>query len=264
MFLWLKIISKEFSQFFRNSDYRTFSFLATFYGGKKRNTPTYITLKNKKFHTPDSLSFVWQYYEIFFKKYYKFIPSNFTSPRIIDLGSNVGLSLTFFAKEYPNANITAYEADPTIFNFLKENSTHFPKVELINKAVWINSEGIKIHSNGADSASIIWGQGNIVEVPSISFKEILDKENEIDMLKMDIEGAENNIFMEDNLALYKIKNLFLEYHSYKGQKQYLHKILNRLAENNFRYYVLDSVSKPKSNIGDLDLQCNIIAIRADK
>lgn len=263
MLLWLKIVLKEFSLFFRNSNYRVFALLATRYGGNKRHKPSVITFAGKKFHTPDSLSFIWQYYEIFYKKYYKFTPSNTASPRIIDLGSNIGLSLTFFTQEFPNARITAYEADPSIFEYLKKNSIHFSKAELVNKAVWINGNGIKLHSNGADSASILVGNGNMIDVSSISFREILEKETEIDMLKIDIEGAENNLFREPNLPLYKIKNLFLEYHSYKGELQELHTILKCLSENNFRYYILDGVSKPLTDTGNLDLQCNIIANRID-
>ena len=261
MFLWLKIILKEFSLFFRDPNYRVFAILATRYGGKKRNVPGYMSIAGKKFHAPDSLSVIWQYYEIFFKKYYSFAPAHPASPRIIDIGSNIGLSLTFFSEHYPNARITAYEADPAIFSYLKENSIYFPKAELINKAVWIHNNGIELHSNGADSASILVGKGNTIHVPSISFSEILEKETEIDMLKMDIEGAENNVFADDTLPLHKIKNIFLEYHSYKGEEQHLHTILTCLVKNNFRYYFMDGVSKPHTDTGSLDLQCNIIATR---
>ena len=208
MLLWLKIILKEFSLFFRDSNYRVFALLATRYGGKKRNVPGYISISGKKFHTPDNLSVIWQYYEIFFKQYYRFSPVHAASPRIIDIGSNIGLSLTFFTQEYPNARITAYEADPKIFSYLKENSTYFPKAELINKAVWIHGNGIQLFSNGADSASILVGQGNTIHVPSISFREILENETEIDMLKMDIEGAENNVLTDNTLPYIKSRIYF--------------------------------------------------------
>lgn len=260
MLLWLKIIFKEFSLFFRDSNYRVFAILATRYGGKKRNSPMYISISGKKMHVPDCLSVVWQYYEIYFKRYYSFSTSNI-SPRIIDIGSNVGLSIAFFTQEYPTAHITAYEADPTIFSYLKENATYFPKAELINKAIWTHNNGIELYSNGADSASIIVGQGKAISVPSISFKQILENENQIDMLKMDIEGAENNVFIEAKDHIHKIKTLFLEYHSYKGEAQHLHEILTCLAENNFRYYFMDGVSKPNIEKGLLDLQCNIVAIQ---
>lgn len=260
MLLWLKIILKEFSLFFRDSNYRVFALLATRYGGKKRHVPMYMSISGKKLHVPDCLSVIWQYYEIFFKRYYSF-SAHTTSPRIIDIGSNVGLSLAFFTQEYPNARITAYEADPTIFSYLTENASYFPKAELINKAVWTHNDGIELHSNGADSASIVVGQGNTISVPSISFKKILEEETEIDMLKMDIEGAENNVFIEAKSQLHKIKTLFLEYHSYKGESQHLHEILTCLAENNFRYYFMDGTSKPNTEKGSLDLQCNIIATK---
>jgi FkbM family methyltransferase len=261
MLLWLKIILKEFSLFFRDSNYRVFAILATRYGGKKRNVPGFMTIAGKKIHTPDNLSVIWQYYEIFFKQYYRFTTIKNHSPRIIDIGSNVGLSLMFFSQEYPNANITAYEADPTIFAYLTENSTYFPTAELINKAVWLHGNGIELHSNGADSASILVGTGDTIHVSSISFKQILEAETEIDMLKMDIEGAENKVFVEAKSHLHKIKNIFLEYHSYKGEEQHLHEILTCLAENNFRYYFMDGVSKRAADKGSLDLQCNIIATR---
>ncbi|MFM9143654.1 MAG: FkbM family methyltransferase, partial [Bacteroidota bacterium] len=68
----------------------------------------------------DPLSFVWQFYEIYYEQGYLF-PADKESLVIYDCGSNIGLSLLFFSEKYPNARIEAYEPSPMVFNVLQEN-----------------------------------------------------------------------------------------------------------------------------------------------
>jgi FkbM family methyltransferase len=42
------------------------------------------------------------------------------SPYIIDAGANIGLSIIYFKKKYPNSKIVAFEPDKLIFNILKK------------------------------------------------------------------------------------------------------------------------------------------------
>ena len=43
------------------------------------------------------------------------------TPRILDCGANVGLASLYFKRLYPQARITAYEADPDIYQCLRNN-----------------------------------------------------------------------------------------------------------------------------------------------
>ena len=75
--------------------------------------------------------------EIFVEEVYSF-KAETNMPKIIDCGANVGLSIIYFKKLYPDAIIIAFEADRDIFNMLSQNllSLHISDVEITNKAVW--------------------------------------------------------------------------------------------------------------------------------
>jgi hypothetical protein len=83
-------------------------------------------------------SFIAQYRNIFLNKEYAFF-FDCSSPRILDIGANFGMSILYFKILYPNSRILAFEADPEIFALLKENLAvnNLTGVELRNEAAWI-------------------------------------------------------------------------------------------------------------------------------
>ena len=85
----------------------------------------------------DIASFNLGYSELFKAETYKFEAKR-KNPLIIDCGANLGMSVIYFKKLYPDAEIIAFEADDYIFKFLKKNiiSFGYENVELFNKAVW--------------------------------------------------------------------------------------------------------------------------------
>ena len=157
-------------KFITNPKQRTFFKLALLYGGKKRYKMGRISFEGFDFVVPDYLSFLWQYKEIFVDEYYRFLPEN-DSPVIYDCGSNVGTSCAFFKRVYPNSSIKAFEADPVISDVLKSNidRNELKDIEVINKAVWINDDGVDLHLEGADSSSI-FTEGDVQKVESIRLK----------------------------------------------------------------------------------------------
>ena len=256
------------NKFLKNPLERRFVFLSIFHGSKRRYQEKIIKIQGIKFKVPDTLSFIWQFKEIFVEEYYRFDTTNDT-PVILDCGANIGTSVIYFKKMYPNSRIIAFEANPAIAGILKENlnSNNIWDVDVIEKAVWINNEGIEIGIEDSDASSI-YKEGNKTKVPSIRLKERLKKERYIDMLKIDIEGAESEVLKDCKDSLSNILNMFIEYHSYLMREQNLGELLSILEENGFRYYVKanDNRIKPlvnrkiKSN-PEMDLQLNIFAYR---
>ena len=109
-------------------------------------------------------------------------------------------------------------------------------IEVIDKAVWINNDSIEISLEGADGASI-YSKSNVSKVSSVRLKELIEKENKIDMLKMDIEGAEYEVLLDCRDSLSNVENIFIEYHSFANSNQNLSEILSILEKNNFRYFI---------------------------
>ena len=171
----------------------------------------------------------------------------------------------YYFNKYRNAAITAFEADPKIATLLQSNlsNNHVSNTTVIPKAVWIDANGLKIFPDGADGASLV-GEGKSFFIETIRLKDYLMKEKEIDFLKMDIEGAETAVILDIQDQLYKIKNIFIEYHAYNSMPQTLGEILIALSKAGLRYYCLP-VNTRKSPLvnrkenAKMDYQINIFA-----
>ena len=211
-------------------------FLWRKYIKKPRFTQYKVRFKNKTFVIPDAQSFAAQVWEIFADDIYRFESDNDT-PLIYDIGANIGMSVFYFKRLFKNAKIKAYEADKDIFVILQQNTADLTDIELHNNAVWINDDELSFFSQGADGGSLITAAETTQKIKAVRLKTLLDNEAHIDFLKMDIEGAETEVILDSKDTLHKIDKLFIEYHSFKGQKQTLPQILNCLTNAGFRYYM---------------------------
>lgn len=257
-----------FYKFIKNPNERKFVLYSIIYGSKKRYKEKKINFLNYKIQVPDALSFIWQFKEIFVDESYKF-ESELTEPVIYDCGSNIGLSCIYFKRIFPGAIIKAFEADPKISKYLKENlnANGLNDVEVIDKAVWVNDGGVELNIEGADGSSI-YVEGKKQKVGSIRLKDLLDSESRIDMLKIDIEGAENDVILDCGNSLKIVNNIFIEYHSYTNSQQKLSELLNVLEQNNFRYFIRNDssrnmplINKTNKSNPAMDLQLNIFGYR---
>jgi FkbM family methyltransferase len=218
---------------------------------------------------PDAISYYYAYKEIYEKGIYRFT-SNKKNPRIIDCGANIGLSVLFFKKLFPEAAITAFEADPKIYTYLKNNINAFghQDVLLIQKAI-SNQKGEALFlSEGADAGRLLMefeDELDGIRIPCITLDEILDQE--VDFLKIDIEGAETDVIIESK-NLNKVKNMFVEYHSFSSKAQCLHNLLAKISDEGFRYHITTVFSSKNpflstDNYLGMDLQLNISCVRRD-
>ena len=242
--------------------------LVLFYGGKARLRSATINVEGARLQVADCKSFVWQYYEIFYREFYFFTTTN-AMPLIIDCGSNVGTSCLYFSRTYPGARIIAFEADKHIASILNNNirDNNLQGVEVHVAAVWTSAGEISFAGDGADGGSISpSGIGEMVK--TIRLRDELAKHEKIDFIKMDIEGAETAVLEDCADQLNKVDALFIEYHSFIAQPQTLHKILALLNDAGFRVNcdVQAKVNRPfvrRTINDDMDFQMNIFASRAN-
>lgn len=207
--------------------------------------------------------------ELFTQKIYSFESIN-ENPIIIDCGANIGLSILFFKELYPKAKVLAFEADPKVFSCLKKNidGFNFNDVEIINKALWNAKTTLSFYSEGADAGRLdenVSQDKNIINVETTCLSEYLHQN--IDLLKIDIEGAEYQVLLESKQLLANVENLFVEYHSFIDKPQHLNEILEILTNAGFRYYISSiGVKSAHPFIGrnqylGMDNQLNIFAYR---
>jgi len=233
---------------------------------KKRYQNQTIILLGSFFDIADSPSFYYSHREIFIDEIYLF-QSDKIDPVIIDCGSNYGTSIVYFKDVYPDSNIIGVEADPKIFKILKKNihQRSFKNVTLINKALSNKKGPIQFFSEGADGGRIhnMDSPKNSYKVETITLDELIG--GDVDFLKMDIEGAEIDVLCNTK-NLGKVKQMFIEYHSFEDNEQKLGDLLSFLSKNNFRYYIHTQfcskrpLLEKETQLG-MDLQLNIFAKR---
>ncbi|MFV7236086.1 FkbM family methyltransferase [Flavobacterium sp. ZB4R12] len=207
---------------------------------------------------------------------------------IIDVGSAVGDTNLLLIRNLPNMIETFYcvEGDSEFFKYLNENKSHFPKCKLYNNLL-SESDGnvvrnlIKTHLGTASSI----GDNN---VETLSLDTLLQDtlSNQIDILKIDVDGFDGKILKGSKKIILKFKPLIIfEWHPMmiKNTKNDFHEpfeVLNNLGYNKFLWYTkygnfshfslnddyLNRIELNKiclRNIHDYDWHYDIIAIHDD-
>lgn len=216
----------------------------------------------------DAPSFAYQYKEIFCERTYEFRSAK-SNPVIYDCGANIGISCIYFNRLYPNAVIKAFEADPAIFKLLEHNvkkNVRSNTIELFNQAVWVNNDGVDFSNDGADGGSVIDQTDKPkIKVTSTWLRELISHET-IDLLKLDIEGAETAVLLDCDGYLENVQRIFFEYHSFANEPQQLNELLHIISKNGFRYFIQSpSVQQApflkKHQNQKMDLQLNVYCYR---
>jgi FkbM family methyltransferase len=142
----------------------------------------------------------------------------FTPRFIIDAGANVGYASVWFANLYPNAKIVAVEPEKSNVDILKYNIAPYKQVTAIHSGLWNKDTYLNVRDTGRGNWGIMVEE--VAEPTSISFKavtieSILEQSafEDIDILKLDVEGAEREIFSSGYESwLGKVKVLIIELH----------------------------------------------------
>jgi FkbM family methyltransferase len=147
-------------------------------------------------HTSDIATFE----QIFLDKEYEFDFSKEFSPKlIVDGGANIGLAAVYFANRYPHARVVSIEPESSNFEILLRNASSYPRIEPIRAAVWSASENLRIKDRNAAKwlVQVERSRGTHEEdCRGITIDDIASKygDGTIDLLKLDIEGAERELF----------------------------------------------------------------------
>lgn len=160
-------------------------------------------------------------------------------PTILDIGANVGYTSTYIMMHLPKAKIIAVEAEKSNFEMLKKNTLQFgSQVKPLHNAIWhTDGEMLEISNDFRDGLD--WSKAvkenksttdNANKVESQTLATLIKKEQltSVDLLKMDIEGAEFEVFLKDNLLIDVLgltKMVAIEIHQESGDPQLIFDIL---------------------------------------
>ena len=155
--------------------------------------------------------------QIFMFKEYDF-DLGFTPKVIVDAGANVGYASLWFSQKYKNAKIISIEPEESNFKLLCKHIESIKNIIPIKFALWHKKTKLNIFDTGFGHAGYAVRESDkksIESIPTITIPEILEKYNidKIDLLKIDIEGAEKELFEYDSDKwIGNVNAIFIEIH----------------------------------------------------
>jgi FkbM family methyltransferase len=159
----------------------------------------------------------------------------FTPTTIIDGGANIGLASVYFAHRYPGASIVAVEPSQENFHVVEKNIVGCTKVKAKLGGIWNDSKHLAIvNATDNDNAFMVEevDASAAGSIPAYSIGSIMQEMNwsTIDVLKLDIEGSEKEVF-EKNYErwLPHTKMIIIEVHDHmrKGAAKSVFAAMNK-------------------------------------
>lgn len=224
-------------------------------------------LRGKQIEFNQRFWYLSTYHEIMVDEIYRF-RCDTPSPRIVDCGANIGLSVIYFKHRFPDARIVAFEADPQVFHLLRKNVQTFRLADtvLYQAAVWDRDGEVSFAPDGGVGGKVVEASTSPspVTVPAVRLRNYLDQDTAL--LKIDIEGGELPVLRDCRDRLARVSRVFVEYHSVPGHPQSLSEILTILQDAGFRYHIKDANPIRHAFLDEerhkvFDLQLNIFAFR---
>ena len=166
--------------------------------------------------------------------------------KVMDVGANVGIFSTFCGLK--GADVVAYEPFPEIFSMFSgmiKRTGLDKRVNVVNAAVWTHTgempyighrtdnekEGVTFYNGSLPAGGVGWNpdDSRIITTKCVSFDDAIG-DTEWDMVKVDIEGAEFDLFLSASTeALKRIKFAYVELHPWASQELY-DAAVNRMKE----------------------------------
>lgn len=139
---------------------------------------------------------------------------------ILDAGANIGLTSVFYATKYPDAKIISVEPEESNYQMLRKNVAQYSRVTPVHAALWKENRQLSLSDpdarhDGFQTSDVPGGPSErsrtvrgvtvakLMEEYSVSF---------IDILKLDIEGSEKEVFETAEEWIDKVGMIVIELH----------------------------------------------------
>lgn len=190
--------------------------------------------------------------EVFVGNEYYFETEKKEDILIYDCGANIGMATIYLKWLYSNSTIHSFEPMPSTFQFLQRNVTNNNLKNVFLHNVALSNENGTIEFFGEDTTNLMSsildqrGLGNKIVVEGKKLSELIEKP--VDLLKIDVEGAENLIIedlLKANMLNKKyIQQIIMEYHhKLPNQSSKLGEFLRPFEENGYEYQIRGEYSK---------------------
>ncbi len=144
---------------------------------------------------------------------------------ILDLGSNIGLTMVHYAALFPNAKILGAELDAGNYWVAKKNIEQFgERCRIVHAAVWHEPGEVPYGGVRESGYAVIIKEGEKVKdkVRAVTVDALIDKLGVpmVDFVKMDIEGAEREVIRNAGSWIGRVRCLKVEVHPDKASQWY--------------------------------------------
>jgi len=158
--------------------------------------------------------------QIFTNKEYDF-PFGFKPKFIIDAGANVGYTSLWFKQKFPETSIIAIEPEQSNYALYLKNLEGFQDITCLQQGLWYKKALLSVEDKfGLGKCGFIVHEvtdREICNVSATTIENILTCSHfeYIDILKLDIEGSEKEVFSLGNINwIYKVNVIFIELHDH--------------------------------------------------
>ena len=205
-----------------------------------------VTIKLRKRPSSDLNVFaqIYEYneYKPLIETFQKHFPSD-KKLNIIDAGSNIGLTTVFLSKYFPDSNFIAVEPDSSNFESITYNLhvNGIKNVAIIKGGLWSKNTNLRIIHDFRDQKD--WSirveeTEKASNLKAFSIQHLIHEHqfSTIDILKIDIEGSEKEVFTGFNTDvsfLSKTKCIAIEIHDEFDCREAINQIL---ARYNFKFF----------------------------
>ena len=153
------------------------------------------------------------------------LPSN--PSLIIDGGANIGLSTAFYAHRFPRCKVIAVEPSEANLQVLRINTAAFSNVQVLKGGLWSSSGTLRIVNPEGTSLGYRCGPaepGDKDSFRAYTVQEVIESSGSerCDLLKLDIEGAETNLFETSKEWISRVQAVLVEIHGPKAQAAVTH------------------------------------------
>ena len=181
--------------------------------------------------------------EIFVDRDYRMVEGILEKAQVVvDVGAHAGFFSLYARMANADAKIYAFEPAADNFQMMKENHKMNRVKDVVLKNVAVAGEdGQRQFVLSGDSHNhSFFGKGETIEVRAISLNTIFERYrlDEVDLVKMDCEGAEFEI-LESFEKFGQVKAFYLEFHEYQpGMER--DKLLNLLRNEGYKCQIFPS------------------------
>ena len=237
----------RYNGFLHNEDLNTYS--ADFYFESDiKNSMTLRKPPSSDFAVYDQV-FVLKEYEPLVALIKKHEPASSRTLNIIDAGGNIGLTSIYLNTQFPGSSFGIIEPGNENFIILEKNirQNSFASCTAIHAGVWIKDCFLKLNRDfrdGNDWSLSVTESLEPTELKGYSISSLMQqlKFDGIDILKIDIEGSEKQLFMNAGAAaefLCKTKYIAIEIHDELNCREQISAVL---AANCFEFFLQDGLT----------------------